>query len=797
MTPVAVQAGSGRRAPALTVRPSRDEAVDALMLLALTAIGLAGFRDAYGGHAYLVAGLAGAVLGVALGHVGHRVRLPLLAVTAVGILAFLLLGGLVSQPGAAAGIPSLATLHAVANAAISGWQELLTTARPVGSAAHLLVLPYLLGLASGLGGHALARRTARVLLPAAAPATVAALSILFGADHATAAVLQGAGFAGLALAWATLRQQRGSDQRVTIGRQRPWQRMGAGAAVLAVAVAGSTVLGPRLPGADAHQRVVLQTVPPFDVSAYPSPLASFRDYTTDASASVKLYGKQLLSTKGLARGTLVRIAAMDSYDGLTWGVANAQAGTSSFAGFQRIGAALPGADAGGGPTHAATITIESAYNQPWLPDLPGVTGFAFTGATGSAVASALRFNVATGTGIVPGVALAGLSYTVRAADVATPTMAQLENATPYGSPSPGIMMPPEIVTFADQHAGVGSPMARVLMLAAFLKTNGRYSDGGGGQTSITAGHSLGRLTTFLQSSQIVGDDEQYAAAMALLANAVGVPARVSLDGTVQANGGVYGQDVRADVELELAQYGWVTLPASQFTGTRPPTLRQHVTTPPPARAPVVPPQAANAQPAAANNSGTAASHGSPTPRHGGFRIPAIVLVILRDAGLPLLALAGIVAGLIGAKMVRRTRRRTHGPPAARVSGAWREVLDLGRDLGIVPARHGTRREQAADVERHGLASASTIAVAADAVVFGPGDPDDAAADRVWALVEDSRRGATAGLARWRRAWVAVNPASLWAARTRLRRPGSRIRPRPPGGTTRLRPPGALAGGTRR
>ncbi len=64
---------------------------------------------------------------------------------------------------------------------------------------------------------------------------------------------------------------------------------------------------------------------------------------------------------------------------------------------------------------------------------------------------------------------------------------------------------------------------------------------------ITAGHGAGRLATFLEGKQIIGDDEQYAAAMALLANAVGVPARVSLDGAVQPGGAVYGKDVRADV----------------------------------------------------------------------------------------------------------------------------------------------------------------------------------------------------------------------------------------------------------
>ena len=380
MTAAAIPAETGRRGAALTLRPSRDEAIDALMLLALTVIGMVGFRDAYGGHAYLIAGAAGAVLGVGLSHVGHRARLPLLAITAVCLLAFLLLGGLASQAGLAGGMPSLATMRAVVGASIRGWEQLLTTARPVGSAAHLLVLPYLLGLASGVAGHALARRTDRYLLPAAAPATVVALSILFGADHATAAVLQGAAFAGLALAWAALRQQRGTDQHTTIGRQRPWQRLGAAVAVLAVAVAGATIIGPRLPGAHAHQRVVLQVVPPFDVAAYPSPLAGFRDYTKDVADGVSVYSKQLITTTGLASGTRVRIAAMDTYDGLVWGVANAEAGTSSFGGFQRIGTTLPGA--GGGPTRRpppspSTAPTSSRGCPTWpeprrsaLPDQP-------------------------------------------------------------------------------------------------------------------------------------------------------------------------------------------------------------------------------------------------------------------------------------------------------------------------------------------------------------------------------------------------------------------------------------------
>ena len=360
MAPVTMPVdAAGRPLPAVkthSVSPGRDELVDALALLALTMIGVVGFRPAYGGHGYLAAGAAGIVIGLLLSYACRRAGLPLLAVVSASVLAFLLLGGVVSQTGTV----SLPTLQEITSAAVSGWQQLLTTARPVGKSSGLLVLPYLLGLFSGVAGHALARRTRTAVLPAAAPAVVVALSILFGAPQPVDAALQGAGFAAIALAWAAVRQDRGGGRQTTIGRQRPWQRIGAGAAVLAVAGAGAVVIGPHLPGAGTHKRVVLAVAPPFDISQYPSPLAAFRDYTKVAPPAVNVSNDELLSTTGLPRNALVRIAAMDAYDGLAWGVANtvpvdtgssgagsASAGSgSTFGGFQRVGAVLPEASAG-------------------------------------------------------------------------------------------------------------------------------------------------------------------------------------------------------------------------------------------------------------------------------------------------------------------------------------------------------------------------------------------------------------------------------------------------------------------
>jgi hypothetical protein len=749
--------------------PGRDEIVDFAAIIVLTMIGIAGFRPAYGGHGYLAAGAAGVVLGLLLSHAGQRARMPLVAVVAVSVLAFLLFGGVVSQTGTV----SLPVLSTVANVAVSGWTQLLTTARPVGRAAGLLVLPYLLGLFSGVAGHALARRTAFAVLPAAAPVAVVALSILFGAAQPAAALLQGAGFAIAVLAWAAARQQRGAAAATTLGRQRPWQRIGTSAAVLAVAGAGAMVIGPHLPGAHAHQRVVLYVEPPFDVSAYPSPLAGFRDYTEDVPVGLSVYGKELLATTGLSAGSRVRIAAMDAYDGLSWGVANSASNTgtgSSFSGFQRVGALLPGSIPG--PTRTATITIEPGYAQPWLPDLGDTTGFTFTGAAGPQTAAALRFNVATTTGIIPDGVPAGLRYTVSAAAAAAPAASALAAASPEGAPSSSLMIPAAVQAFAQAHSVTATtPMGKVLALAAYLRDNGRYSNGGGAQSVIAAGHGSGRLTSFLEGKQIIGDDEQYGATMALLANAVGVPARVSLDGTVETNGTVYGKDIRADVELDTAEYGWVTLPASQFTGTKSPLLQTQKITPPPQPVKVVPPRRSDAAPVAAANSSSAVSRTAPPPSGSGFAIPAIVLVLLKYAGTPLLAVALAGAALIALKAVRRRRRRSTGPPSARVAGAWRELVDLGRDLGIPAAGAGasapTRREFAAHAEEYGLPEAKAVAVAADAAVFGPADPDDAAAVGVWQLLAAARHAATASLPARRRLWVAVNPASLWASRATL------------------------------
>jgi hypothetical protein len=446
-------------------------------------------------------------------------------------------------------------------------------------------------------------------------------------------------------------------------------------------------------------------------------------------------------------------------------VANAAAGQSSFSGFQSVGADLPGQDGAGagpgtGPARSVTITIGKDWRQPWLPSLPGATSLRFTGPDATTVQQALRYNLATGTGVVPGDVPAGLGYTVTAPPP-VPGADTLQNATPFATPDlagMGIVVPPAVATFAAAHSGGAvTPMGKVLALAAYLKENGHYSDGGGGQAQVFAGHGAGRLAEFFQD--LTGDDEQYAAAMGLLANEAGVPARVTLDAAVEPDGSVRGKDVHASIELDLAQYGWAPLPVADFLGTKKP-VPQPKKTPQPAPAKAVPQQQPNAAPPAGDTQANSASRGAPPPGSGGFRIPRIVVTLLVYAGIPLAALAAVMAALRGAKLLRR-RRRDAGAPVARAGGAWAELVDLGRDLGIACQPALTRREQA---RASGMPGAEAVAMAADAVTFAPGDPGRAAADHVWELLAQARAGALRGLPRWRRLWVSVNPASLLAAR---------------------------------
>lgn len=755
-----VAPGGGARRDASTLR--RWWLVDGGFVVALGALGLLGFGPVYGSVAYLEVGAVGLLLGVAATELARRWGQPVLAEVFVAVVVFLLLGGALAAPGSAlAGvIPTPGTLSALGHAGVDGWKELLTTAPPVGDSSDLLAIPYLLGLICGVAGQSLAQRTRSVLLPLGAPVGVLVLGILFGADHPASLVLQGSVFAGLALAWMVLRHER--RRAVSWERVGGLRRLGTAIALVALAAAAATYVGPELPGASAHQRVVLSryVVPPFAASQQPSPLAAFRRYVTGGADNHAL----LFTVTGLGAGSLVRIATMDSYNGIVWGFAAASGGRGAAASadaFHRFGASIPSSSAG--PTVEVGVRL-GALGGVWLPDVGQTTRISFSGSDAAELAAGFRYDPVTDTAAEPGGLSPGVSYHLVAVDPPTPSAAELAAATAAGVSVEVSGVPSVVGTDAEQwSAGASGTWGKLMAIADHFLAVGYYSNGtgpGGGPVLSAPGHGAGRLATFLQGgglvgTDIVGDDEQYAATFALMANAIGVPARVVLGAVVGPGGVVRGSDVHAWIEVDLAGLGWVTIPTDRFMPTRPahevpPSSRPQTARVVKAAPPVV---AASHPPPAGQLSGSAADSSLRAPRHRRppFRLPAWVRTVAW-ALFPPLGLLGAVAGSIRALKRRRRRRRRRAPAgASQIAGAWAELLDRARDLGRqLPAR-ATRREQASSL---GRSEAKLLATRADAAVFAPGEPTGTQVAEFWRAADelaDALLAEAGSLRRWRAA----------------------------------------------
>src|SRR5690606_26720938 len=126
-------------------------------------------------------------------------------------------------------------------------------------------------------------------------------------------------------------------------------------------------------------------------------------------------------------------------------------------------------------------------------------------------------------------------------------------------------VPEELSTLAAETAvDAETPIAQVRALETYLQKPGFFSHGLGAQAHLSrAGHTAERIATLLSGDQMVGDDEQYAVTMALMAREIGIPARVVMGYYPKKDsgtGGTFaatGDDVHAWVEVNFSGYGWL------------------------------------------------------------------------------------------------------------------------------------------------------------------------------------------------------------------------------------------------
>ncbi|GAB2886820.1 DUF3488 and transglutaminase-like domain-containing protein [Nocardioides pacificus] len=758
------------------------------LVLGLCAVALAGLAPSYSGAGFLLVGCAGLVLGAAVSTLVAARGWPPVTAVPLAIVVFGVLGGplCLRSEGAAAWLPAPSTLALLADQLLFGWKDLLTTLPPVDGAGPLLVLPWVLGLAAGLladgsvrlAGAARLPVAARVVLPLATPILLLALVVLLGVRHPHSLWLQGTVFAVLALTLVALSGRRPASSATLLipggGSRGPSRARLLGAlAMLVLAGALAQPLGSVVAGGD-DDRVILRTwvEPPFDVGRYPSPLAAFRRYVEMPEPdAVNLHDTTLLTVVGAPVGTRIRFAALDHYDGVVWGAADRAAGaeaTGEAGTFQRVSSTIDN-PVSGEPLDA-TVTLGEGWSGVWLPTAGALTSLRFAGEGGGddrldAQEESFRYNLSTSTAVVPAGLRAGDRYSFTAS-------LPPDDVDPDSAPAVALGEAASAASFLETQAvqwsaGESAPMRRVFAVAEHLRREGKYSDGVlAAERIYHPGHHRRRLSEeFANAPIMVGNDEQYAAVMALLANRIGVPARVVLGAELPADGVVRGEDVQAWVELQVADGSWRTLPRDTFMdrdrpAEQPPQSEQEMSgsvVPPPA--PIPPPSTAGEQ-----SDAELTARKTRKDTDGGLGLPGWLRTLLVYAGLPLALVLAALGAVVLAKARRRRRRRTAARVSARVVGGWQELIDLAHDLGQpMPAgRCATRRQQAVSLHPGGAAVSAAPALArrADGHVFGRAEPeaDDAAA--FWADVEIERRSMSRAVGRWRRWRAAVNPASL-------------------------------------
>ena len=762
--------GARQRGP---LWPTPESLVDAAFTTALVGVALVGFRTDFAGASWVLPAVVGLLLGILVTHVTTARRLPVVAPLAVVSALYLLLGGPLAVRRDLLGgvLPSGRTFADLADTSVHGWKRLVTLLPPVGSTGELLALPLLVALVGGCVTYAVARRWRTPYAVLVVPLAVLSLVIVLGTLEPASLALQGAVFAVLGIGWLVVRAARSRSPLQNGSGQRT--RQGIGAALVGVALLAGYLVGPHLPGGGSTTRLVARSyvVPPIDVAAFPSPLAGFRKYTEPNPA--ELWHTPLLQVTGLPAGTPLRFATLDSYDGSVWGASDrANTGTATAgASFQQVGESVSTRGPGRRTTVKVTVP-EGGYGDVWLPTAGTVTGVRFGGRREDDLASRLWLNIDTNTALVPARLEAGDSYTFTAYVPPTPTKLPSSLAVDTGS-----LVEDVDTGFLDAKldAWTGDapdPWAQFRAVAKVMQGEGAYTDGGtknSVERYYLPGHSIGRLSRFTGLAQLAGNDEQYAATLALVGNRLGIPTRVVMGAIIPATGPVTGEDVHAWVEVRDSQGTWVPVLDDSFLPDRDKKPRELQTkvedrkvgalVPPPAG--INPPSVLQGPDQAQN----ATNLKKPPkklldPSGWPWWLRWLVFYVL----LPLLVLAALYWLVRGLKSWRRRRHASRGPTATRVAWAWADLMASARSYGQRPPTRATRLEQARSLR--GPVDTLPLARRADAHVFGPGEPTDEDATGYFREANEVRGDLRAQADFWRRLRSDVDVRPLFSKTTR-------------------------------
>lgn len=521
--------------------------------------------------------------------------------------------------------------------------------------------------------------------------------------------------------------------------------------------------------------------PPTISHDYASPISGIRSYIKDHKDST------LLTVTGLPAGSAVRLAVMDCFDGNVWNLADrttnptpvipasGAAASSDSSNYRRVGTTI--IDDTDGEEFEATFTIHEGFNEYWLPMAGHATSMRFTHTDD---ADSFYYNIDTQSAIYASKTNAGLTYTETGVIPMTPTEEQIRAAEASSISQPQAQDVPESVErlASAMAGGKATGGAAALALADTLKESGWFSHGLAGNYPSAPGHGNYRLNQLLTGTAMVGDSEQYASAMALMARSLGLPSRVVLGFLPKNEEGsaskertesfagktiieFTGNDVSAWVEIKLDGYGWVSFhPTPEETkipdddqNLAPPNPQTLVRQPP---LPLTDPLHDDNQAKGKTSIGGSAADEIPDDvfeqRFG--RVVRTIIVYSSPIWTPFiicLLLLCIKAGILA-------RARRHGDARQRMAAGWLSVAILARQSGV--AVDGTRRYQARTISRQlNVDSATLLALCdeADYAAFSGNTVREGQVRGYWRNIDALRKTMLGSLP----------PARRWKARLSL------------------------------
>ncbi|MCU1439922.1 MAG: transglutaminase protein [Rhodoglobus sp.] len=740
--------------------------VNTAMLWLTTIIAATALWPIYRGTGLLVVVGVALAVGCLVAILGATFRWASPIVMGATVVAFLIVGVPVAVPAKAqfGVLPTLDGLRDLLAGVALGWKQLLTISLPVGEYQALLVPALVLVLGAAVVGLTVALRARRGELAVIAPIVVFIVATAFGPkfpDRPLDAPIALLVAVLLWLVWFRWYRRRAAIRLLTAQAQgesapRPpdtglagLRTVASAALIMAVASGAAVATAGVIP--PTHDRTVLRTTieQPFDPRDYVSPLSGFRAYWQPASVNSVLF-----DVTGLPEGARIRLATLDTWDGVVYSVGSDKV-TSESGSFTRVPSRYDQSDVTGKQVTLGVVI--SDYTGVWLPTTGKFESVAFAGANAAALRDAFYYNDVSGTAAVVGGVATGDSYTLTAVIPDQPTTAQLANLEPGPAAVPAPQkVPDELTGKLDEYVtGIETPGGRLVAMLDGLAADGYISHGvGEDEPPSRSGHASDRIAELLNSPRMIGDAEQYAVAAALMARDLGFPSRVVL-GFVPESDQVRGQDVSAWIEVNTAEYGWVTIdptPAARDIPDEIPEDNSQVARP----QTIVPPPVLESEPF--DRQSTQDSEQELPPDLD--PVLQAILAALRIAGLVLIAAAILIAPfivVIAAKVRRRRLRRRAPTVLEQISGGWKEFEDSVVDHGLSPAPSATRSEVAAIA---GGTQSEVLAAVADRATFSPDEPLPADAESVWRALHELEASLDAGLTRWQKLRVRISLRSL-------------------------------------